>query len=287
MKTYLQNKNFTTDTIKIYIRYNNLFLSYLSSQNLLISEAKYTDILSFIEELKSTGRTANNINVVLTSIRHYYRYLQITSDIKNIAEGIILKGIRQKIPVNLLNTKELTELFENYQITDNRTQRNKVILSLFIYQAITTGELHKLKPENIKLEKVRIYIPGSKRINSRTLDLSPKQIIILHNYITKIRPKLNQKNSEQLFVSMESKNELKNSLFHLFRALKKLNPAVENAKQIRMSVIRNKLKNNNLRQVQYFAGHKYVSSTERYKLGNIETLKKDVEKYHPLKKIEN
>ena len=96
--------------------------------------------------------------------------------------------------------------------------------------------------------------------------------------------KINTENSEQLFVSMEGKNELKNSLLHLFRALKKLNPAVENAKQIRMSAIRNKLKTNNLREVQYFAGHRYVSSTERYKLGNIETLKKDVEKYHPLKK---
>ena len=43
------------------------------------------------------------------------------------------------------------------------------------------------------------------------------------------------------------------------------------------------LKNNNLRQVQYMAGHKYVSSTERYQLNNLDKLQSKLEKYHPLK----
>jgi integrase/recombinase XerD len=31
------------------------------------------------------------------------------------------------------------------------------------------------------------------------------------------------------------------------------------------------------------AGHKYVSSTERYQLDNLEKLQDKLEKYHPLK----
>ena len=31
------------------------------------------------------------------------------------------------------------------------------------------------------------------------------------------------------------------------------------------------------------AGHKYVSSTERYQLNNLDSLQKALEKYHPLK----
>jgi len=42
------------------------------------------------------------------------------------------------------------------------------------------------------------------------------------------------------------------------------------------------LNNHNLRQVQYMAGHKHVSSTERYAMNNLEELKTEVEKYHPL-----
>ena len=44
------------------------------------------------------------------------------------------------------------------------------------------------------------------------------------------------------------------------------NPQVKSPKQIRASVISWWLKNYNLRQVQYMATHKYVSSTERYQL---------------------
>ena len=53
--------------------------------------------------------------------------------------------------------------------------------------------------------------------------------------------------------------------------------------QIRASVITNWLQHYNLREVQYMAGHKYVSSTERYRTDNLENLQKELEKYHPLK----
>ncbi|MDF1573072.1 MAG: hypothetical protein P1P82_15795 [Bacteroidales bacterium] len=54
------------------------------------------------------------------------------------------------------------------------------------------------------------------------------------------------------------------------------------AKQIRSSVITHWLKHYNLRQVQYMAGHKYVSSTERYQQNNLDKLQGQLEKYHPL-----
>lgn len=43
------------------------------------------------------------------------------------------------------------------------------------------------------------------------------------------------------------------------------------------------LKTHNLRQVQYMAGHIYVSSTERYKINSLDNLKSKLEKLHPLK----
>jgi integrase/recombinase XerD len=57
---------------------------------------------------------------------------------------------------------------------------------------------------------------------------------------------------------------------------------VTNAGKIRQSVITYWLKTMNLRQVQYMAGHKRVSSTERYLGNNLESLKDKLEKCHPL-----
>jgi len=70
---------------------------------------------------------------------------------------------------------------------------------------------------------------------------------------------------------------------HLFTDIKKINANIKNPKQIRASVIVDWLKHYNLRQVQYMAGHRYVSSTERYQANNLENLKSQVEKFHPLK----
>jgi integrase/recombinase XerD len=70
----------------------------------------------------------------------------------------------------------------------------------------------------------------------------------------------------------------------MFRAIQKTNPEILHSKQIRASTITYWLKNHNLRQVQYMAGHKYVSSTERYQLNNLDNLQRKLEKYHPLSK---
>ncbi len=75
---------------------------------------------------------------------------------------------------------------------DNRDKRNKAILGLLVYQGVTTEELHQLEPEHLKLKQGKIQISENRRRNSRTLDLQPCQILEIHEYIGKIRPKINK-----------------------------------------------------------------------------------------------
>ena len=55
-----------------------------------------------------------------------------------------------------------------------------------------------------------------------------------------------------------------------------------NFKQVRTSVITHWLKQYNLREVQYMAGHRYVSSTEAYLVNQIDDLQADIDKFHPI-----
>jgi len=80
-----------------------------------------------------------------------------------------------------------------------------------------------------------------------------------------------------------SDNNIVNQVGGMMRQLRQLNAKVIDAKQIRSSVITNWLKQYNLRQVQYMAGHRYVSSTQRYKLTNMDDLQNALQQYHPLK----
>ena len=301
---YLQKKELSVNTILVHKQYVTIFFNWLQKEGITVNEARYSNILDFVNYCRNEGRSTRNINRILCSVRYYYNYLSTFREIKNPAATLFLKGTTQRIPHGLLEYKALESLYEKYEIKNLRTQRNKVILGLLIYQAVTTEELKRLEPTHTKLKEGKIYIPGSKRSNNRVLKLEPHQIMEIHEYLNETRPQIISGISEgktmlqpsrkpdkidieqinsQLFISINGSGNIKNSLLHLFIELRKTNPQVRNAKQIRMSVITEWLKTKDLREVQYMAGHKYVSSTERYKIDNLEDLQKELEKYHPLK----
>jgi integrase/recombinase XerD len=280
---YLQSKQLSQATVRIYEKYTNHFINHITEENKQAPEVKYSDILAFIEHLRDEGKSTGRINIYLTAIRHYYEYLNIEI---NPAEGVILKGRNRNIPANLIEEKELQSLYENYPNTDYISKRNKVITGLFIYQAITREELEKLKPEHLLLSKAKIIVPPTNKNNQRTIPVNAIQISDITEYLQLIRPELMKQHNiktDKLFFGTKGSTSIRGSLSYIYKTINRINPEIKDAKQIRMSVISNKLKTKNLRKVQYFAGHKWVSSTERYKLNNIEDLKKEINKYHPLR----
>lgn len=283
-KRYLQGLGESKATIKQKINYAGYFLSWLETEHLMPENTRYNDILSFIDYCQLEGKSKQHINSMLRAIRNLYEYLKVDNPgIINPALNLYMKGIKQKLPSNLIPFITLQELYNEYPDSTDRDKRNKAILGLFIYQGITTEELHQLETNHLDLKQGKIFVPGSRRRNSRELELNPGQILVLYEYFKKVRPKLLKAGARQLFISMKGSTGLKNTLHHMFRSIKKKNPDIKNPKQIRASVITYWLKNHNLRLVQYMAGHKYVSSTERYKLNNLDSLQSNVEKYHPLK----
>ena len=69
----------------------------------------------------------------------------------------------------------------------------------------------------------------------------------------------------------------------IIQQTKKLHPEIIDSRQIRISVIMNWLKTNNIRQVQYMAGHKSIRSTEAYRNQDLTNLTRQLELFHPLK----
>jgi len=303
-KSYLQGLGQDTNTMRQKSNYAGYFLNWLENEHLQPEETRYNDILNFIDYCKLEGNSKKHINSKLRSIRNYYEYLKEQNpNIINPAANLYLKGETQKLPSNIIDFKELEKLYQSYETTDNRDKRNKIILGLLVYQGVTTEELKQLEPGHVKLKEGKIYIPGNRRRNSRNLELKPFQILELHEYLTEIRPKIlaeittpkpfgrrpdkinKTRLNDQLFISVNGSENIKNSLLHMFNAIRKLNPEILHPKQIRASAITYWLKNHNLRQVQYFAGHKYVSSTERYQLNNLDNLQSKLDKLHPLNNL--
>jgi len=299
-KAYLHELGNGKDTIRQKSNYAGYFLKWLESEGLQPEDTRYNDLLSFIDYCKTEGKSKKHINSKLRSIRNFYEYLKRQNPkIINPAVNLNLKGTHRKVISGVIDFKELENLYQTYKAETARTKRNKIILGLLIYQGVTTEELHRLEPNHVKLKEGKVYVPGNRRRNSRTLELKPFQILELHEYLAEIRPRIlseitapkparkpdrinRTKLENQLFISINGSENIKNSLLHMFRAIRRANPEMLHPKQIRTSVITYWLKTHNLRQVQYMAGHKYVSSTERYQSNSLENLQSRLEKCHPL-----
>lgn len=282
-EAWLKEQGFKPETVYQHCNYASYFLAWTAEESLALQQIAYTEVLDFADHLKKDNKNINLINRMMLAVRYYFTYLQSEEKISyNPAAGISLKGAVRNLPHDLLEKAELEALYQGYQIKDGRTHRNKVILGLLVYQALTREELETLRPEHLKLREGKINIPQTGKLNGRLLQLQPHQILDLQEYLLLIRPEL-QNQSERLFTGRNDTKDLKNTLLHLNHALRKTNLKLKNAMQVRQSVITEWLKEKDLRTVQYMAGHRYVSSTERYQTNHLEDLKEALAKHHPLK----
>jgi len=86
------------------------------------------------------------------------------------------------------------------------------------------------------------------------------------------------------FVTDVLENKKGKPIVHqIAKKLNKYNRKVQDVNQIRASVITNWLGLYNLRKVQYLAGHRYISSTERYLQDDLENLHEIVNNFHPIR----
>ena len=94
--------------------------------------------------------------------------------------------------------------------------------------------------------------------------------------------KLSKQETEQLFISPKGGKDQSNYISALMRELKRQNSNIKNAQQLRTSVIVKWLKQYNLRETQYKAGHRFISSTEQFLVNETEGLQEEVNQFHPL-----
>ena len=280
-KIYLEKKRFT---LKRIIRATGIVTKYnlwLEEKNLAIEETEYRDILNYIGHLQNNNYKKVLINEYLVNIGHYYNNLEIS----NPTIGVRLIGIEEERQI-LFTLEELDKIYENYTPSEKGIykQTDKLLLGLTIYQALDTKGIFQIKIEDINLEKGKILIPQTGRHRQeRILKLESHQIMPFNHYINNIRLKYNNK----LFTrACEYEETLKTYLYILLKKVrqqsKEVNIEVHSLTQLRQSRYSIWLKQYGTRQAQYMGGFKNPNSLLRYQEQNLEDLKSDIEKYHPL-----
>ncbi len=283
---YLQKRVLSNKSVTTFQKVLNQFKTWLDQENLEAEEIRYQDMLLFIKYYQKKGVNQRTIQNYIGAINHFYNHLIEESKIdSNPTSGIEIKGIKRKQLYHILEPHELNALYNNYPTRNLSTRRNKVMLGLLVYQGLKVEDLARLETSHVQLREGEINIPGSRRSEARTLKLESHQVLDVYDYLLNTRVEILNRSkltTELLFVGPEGGTRISSFLGGIMQTLKKLNPNVLNAKQIRASVITKWLKTHNLREVQYKAGHRYVSSTESYKQNDLEGLQEEVNMFHPL-----
>lgn len=273
-----QTKQYSPVTAKAYTRYVSGFAAYLENEGITPEKLVYQDLIGFIRSRQKQGYGKRYTNAQLTAIRHWLDWLveQKRFDY-NVGSGLFIRGRHQAVPSGLLSGEELRSLYESYQIKTGNKQhyppmvRNKVMVGLMVFQGLLPDEMHQLKVSDLDLQKAVIRVPSSRRSDGRTLNLEAVQLYDIQRYA-----------SESGVADLFFVGNVGNFVFMLFQHLRRLNPLATHAMALKMSILTQMLQTHDLRVVQAFAGHRYVSSTERYQTSHLQSLQHDLERFHPL-----
>lgn len=307
-KTYLKQQELSTTTAKMYHYQTMNFIEFLAKDNTEIENCTEKEIMLYLAHLQKQGIASETRKLRLSALKHFFNF-QIENNQRkdNPANRIKLQGGQKQKLYPILTPQELQSIYENYNVPkedDPRShhnwftmyklakERNKVIIGLLFNQGITTAEVSRITIDSLDLRNGKIDITGGRTGKDRTLELKSSQIMDLMEYQYKTRNELLKYQAQQtklLFLSTPPSGQTqvkKPSTLNIYKRLteelKEQNPKFINFLQVRASVITYWLKNYNLRQVQYFAGHKRIISTEMYLINDIDDLQKEIDNFHPI-----
>lgn len=249
----------------------------------------YQKVMQYIEILRNE-HSISNVKRVIASIKKYYDYLiEIGKRKDNPARAIRIRDGKEN-PIqlqDLFTEKELQLLLipriERYPFL---AKRNKIIMSLLVNQGLRIGEIENIKLNDLDLEKATIQIHKTGITNARNLPLKAEQILLLYEFINQDRNKLKTwRNDENALLLGKLGTPIrKEDVDYLISTYQKQSKKKLTTTTIRQSVIANLLiKNNDLRIVQHFAGHKSPDTTEKYRQTGLNALKTAIDKLHPIK----
>ena len=286
---YRLQKDYSKTTIKSQDSYIRRFNKWLSLNEINLQSINYQTILSFVSDERKKGTSSANLKNRLQAIRIYLDYKQETGIIQgNPANNIKLQDKQSKSLLPAITEETLQTVYKTFAAEEPQNeyrkllhQRDSIALGLMIFQGLDSGDLERLTIKDINLAGGSVYIASSRKNATRILKLESLQILSIHQYLTETRIRLNDKQEtrEPFFI----KSKISNMVSAIVLKLKQNHPEIVNPRHIRSSVIMNWLKKYHIRQVQYMAGHKRVSSTERYRKEDLHSLSQQITKYHPIK----
>ncbi|HRJ39351.1 MAG TPA: tyrosine-type recombinase/integrase [Flavobacteriales bacterium] len=281
---YLYRIGFTNQSVKSYLyQFENFITVYPDA-----ARFSYKDIMVVLEEIAKQKPNTRYRIAILSVIKKYYDYLiEIGQRDDHPCKTIQIKFNRDKsvIQQDLFSSTELELLMNREERYPDLKMKNQAVISLLIYQGLSSGEIANLKVQHIHLDEGKIFVKESRDLMRRHLEMHPKQYRIFDRYINESRKSLLKAETDKLIIGVRGNPITTGEVGYLVEQFKILFPGRNlNPSTIRQSVISNWLneKKYPLEMVQLMAGHRWISTTQKYRHTSNDEKRILINRFHPL-----
>jgi len=281
------NLNYSEHTLESYGLDLSQFFQFLRDAGVGdIAQIHYTNIRSYLGELKREERAKATISRKLSCLRSFFKYLCRQGYLNHNPMVTISTPKREKRLPRFFYPEEVDALLELPDRNDPLGIRDAAILELFYSSGLRLSEVEGLTLADLDLGRgyVRVFGKGSKE---RMVPLGGAAKRAIARYLSEVRPVLLEKNgapSEYVFLNYRGTRLSGRSIQRMFdKYLKRL---AFNRKMsphtLRHTFATHLLENGaDLRVVQELLGHVDLSSTQIYTHLTKERIRSVYTKYHP------
>ena len=285
-ETYLINNGIHFQVAGQYGRIADKYIEWLEANGLKAGKVKRSQFTDWLQLNRERGNKETTIITKENIIKHYYYFLGTKN---NPALSWMKRKKEYTLPPTAIETGDLKKIYESLNPKSPAEYRNRCMLGLVLFQGLKRSEIGELRISDLNFDTGDVFVQGQRRTNSRRLKLEAIQIVHLYDYTNRYRREFlcyKKGDTDRLFLSKGSSEQMNNATNGLLYKLKKAFPQIENLIHIRGSVITHWQKQEGIMEAMVKAGHRYISSTQRYQTNKYEELQDQLKSKHPLESLE-
>lgn len=282
-------RNYSPNTIKAYVSDLERYYAYLLKINKTDDDVSRDEIRNYLKELVEEGSSKRTVKRHISSLRHYYWFLQYKEIVTN-DPTIYIKSPKAVNPLpRVLFSSEVEQLLEaNRQRTDYLRDRDQAILEFLFATGIRASELINLTLQDINYSAQTINIIG-KGDKQRTVICDKKTLNTLNTYVKGLRNTLLKRRKDPrptniVFLNFQG-NKL--TLQGLEKILMNIEQKTGEYLDLHPHLFRHSFATNlldhgaDIRVIQELLGHESLDTTSIYTHISEEKIVSDYMRYHP------
>lgn len=287
-RTYLLlERALSENTASAYLEDLSKLLDYLREAHLDYLTIDLDVLRDFLIELSDLGISSRSQARIISGLKSFYGYLVLDGKLEQSpAELLELPKIGMKLP-EVLTVGEIDSILDAIDLSLPLGQRNRAMLEVLYSCGLRVSELVNLQISNLFLKEEYISVIG-KGDKQRLVPISQRAIKEI-NYWLQDRISIRPRKGEEdiLFLNRRGSRLTRVMVFHLVKQYAEMAGVAKNISPhtFRHSFATHLLEGGaNLRAIQEMLGHKSILTTEIYTHVDMNLLRDQVNKFHPMNK---